>query len=263
MDHIVLAAAEEDPQSSAAGLAEIILGARSSSRSSSCSCASSSCRTSRRRSPSARRPSRAASSAAETKQAEADAKLAELEKQLADARHEAARIREEAREQGAADHRRDAGAGPGRVRADRRARQDADRGRAPAGGHLAPRRGRRPRDRPGRSHRGREPGRRGSPEPRGRAVPRRARGAERHHLGGVSTDDARSVCRRLRRGRRGPPGSGDLGKVAQDLFGVSDLVRSEPGLRRVATDASVPGEAKAQLLRGVLTGRSRPRPSTW
>jgi len=51
------------------------------------------------------------------------------------------------------------------------------------------------------------------------------------------------------------PGSGDLGKVAQDLFGVSDLVRSEPGLRRVATDASVPGEAKADLLRGVLTGK--------
>ena len=54
------------------------------------------------------------------------------------------------------------------------------------------------------------------------------------------------------------PGSGDLGRVAQDLFGVSDLVRSEPGLRRVATDASIPGAAKAELLRGVLTGKVSP-----
>jgi len=51
------------------------------------------------------------------------------------------------------------------------------------------------------------------------------------------------------------PGDGDLGTVAQDLFGISDLVRSEPGLRRVATDASIPGEAKADLLRGVLSGK--------
>lgn len=51
------------------------------------------------------------------------------------------------------------------------------------------------------------------------------------------------------------PGDGDLGTVAQDLFGISDLVRSEPGLRRVATDASIPGEAKADLLRSVLAGK--------
>lgn len=51
------------------------------------------------------------------------------------------------------------------------------------------------------------------------------------------------------------PGSGELGSVAQDLFGIADLLRSEPGLRRVATDASVDGEAKAGLLRGVLSGK--------
>lgn len=51
------------------------------------------------------------------------------------------------------------------------------------------------------------------------------------------------------------PGSGDLGAVAQDLFGVADLLRSEPGLRRVATDVSVPGEAKSALLRDVLAGK--------
>ena len=51
------------------------------------------------------------------------------------------------------------------------------------------------------------------------------------------------------------PRSGDTGRVAQDLFGVADLVRSEPGLRRVATDVSVPGDAKAGLVRDVLSGK--------
>ena len=50
-------------------------------------------------------------------------------------------------------------------------------------------------------------------------------------------------------------GAGDQGRVAQDLFGVADLFRSEPGLRRVATDASVAGDAKADLVRGVLSGK--------
>ena len=49
------------------------------------------------------------------------------------------------------------------------------------------------------------------------------------------------------------PGAG--GTVGEDLFAVADLLRNEPTLRRVATDASVPGEAKASLLRGVLTGK--------
>jgi F-type H+-transporting ATPase subunit delta len=51
------------------------------------------------------------------------------------------------------------------------------------------------------------------------------------------------------------PGSGDLGAVGRDLFGVADLLRAEPALRRIATDASVEGEAKAGLLRGVLDGK--------
>lgn len=50
-------------------------------------------------------------------------------------------------------------------------------------------------------------------------------------------------------------GSGDAGAVGRDLFGVADLLRAEPALRRVATDASVPGEAKAGLLREVLAGK--------
>ena len=51
------------------------------------------------------------------------------------------------------------------------------------------------------------------------------------------------------------PSSGDLGRVGQDLFGTADLFRSEPGLRRVATDVSLRGEAKADLLRGVLADK--------
>lgn len=51
------------------------------------------------------------------------------------------------------------------------------------------------------------------------------------------------------------PGTGELGRVGQDLFGTADLLRAEPGLRRVATDVSVLGEAKAGLLREVLAGK--------
>lgn len=51
------------------------------------------------------------------------------------------------------------------------------------------------------------------------------------------------------------PGTGDLRTVGQDLFGAADLLRSEPALRRVATDVSVPGSAKAGLIRDVLGGK--------
>lgn len=51
------------------------------------------------------------------------------------------------------------------------------------------------------------------------------------------------------------PGTGDLRQVGQDLFGTADLFRAEPALRRVATDVSVPGEAKAGLVRDVLSGK--------
>ena len=51
------------------------------------------------------------------------------------------------------------------------------------------------------------------------------------------------------------PATGDLRKVGEDLFGTADLLRAEPGLRRVATDVSIPGEAKAGLVRDVLSGK--------
>jgi len=51
------------------------------------------------------------------------------------------------------------------------------------------------------------------------------------------------------------PATGDVGALGRELFGVADLLRAEPSLRRVATDVSVPGEAKAGLLRNVLSGK--------
>jgi F-type H+-transporting ATPase subunit delta len=51
------------------------------------------------------------------------------------------------------------------------------------------------------------------------------------------------------------PGTGELGRVARDLFGTADLLRAEPALRRVATDVSLLGEAKAALMRDVLGGK--------
>ena len=50
-------------------------------------------------------------------------------------------------------------------------------------------------------------------------------------------------------------GAGDAGTVGRDLFGVADLLRAEPALRRVATDASIEGDAKAGLIREVLSGK--------
>ena len=47
-------------------------------------------------------------------------------------------------------------------------------------------------------------------------------------------------------------GGVDASKVGDDLFGVAEVLRREPGLRRVATDVSVPAEAKADLLRGIF-----------
>jgi F-type H+-transporting ATPase subunit delta len=44
----------------------------------------------------------------------------------------------------------------------------------------------------------------------------------------------------------------DAAQTGEELFGVADVLRSEPGLRRVATDASVEGAAKAGLVRGIF-----------
>jgi len=45
---------------------------------------------------------------------------------------------------------------------------------------------------------------------------------------------------------------GEPGRIADDLFAVANLLRQSPTLRRVATDVSVPAEAKANVLRGLV-----------
>lgn len=50
-------------------------------------------------------------------------------------------------------------------------------------------------------------------------------------------------------------GGADAGRVAEDLFGVADVLRREPSLRRTATDASLPADAKADLVRRIFGGR--------
>ncbi len=194
-------------------------------------------------------------SAAETKQAEADAKLAELEKQLGDARHEAARIREEAREQGAqivAEMREQAQAESTRIVEHGKTQIEAERQQAVTSlraevGTLAT------------GLASRIVGESLEDEAR------QSRVVERF-LADLESQNGATIgeCQLMMRGASADayaaaaaalPGSGDLGSVAQDLFGIADLLRSEPSLRRVATDASIEGEAKAGLVRGVLAGK--------
>ena len=51
------------------------------------------------------------------------------------------------------------------------------------------------------------------------------------------------------------PGSDNAAKVGSDLFAVAAVLRSEPGLRRVATEASHSPESKATLVRSIFTGK--------
>lgn len=48
----------------------------------------------------------------------------------------------------------------------------------------------------------------------------------------------------------------DGGRVGNDLFAVAGLLRSDPALRRVVTDVSVPAEAKQGLVRELLGGKA-------
>lgn len=50
----------------------------------------------------------------------------------------------------------------------------------------------------------------------------------------------------------------DAARVGGDLFQVTQLLRGEPGLRRIATDASVEGSAKQELVRQILSGKVDP-----
>ena len=46
--------------------------------------------------------------------------------------------------------------------------------------------------------------------------------------------------------------AGEAGTLGAELYGVATLLRREPALRRVATDASIEGDAKAGLVESVL-----------
>ena len=50
-------------------------------------------------------------------------------------------------------------------------------------------------------------------------------------------------------------GATDSAKVGDDLFSVVAILRSEPGLRRVVTDVSLPAQAKSGLVREILGGK--------
>lgn len=51
----------------------------------------------------------------------------------------------------------------------------------------------------------------------------------------------------------------DAESLGQDLFAVAALVRSDPALRRMATDASLPAEVKQDVVRELLGGRVQER----
>ncbi len=69
---------------------------------------------------------------------------------------------------------------------------------------------------------------------------------------GASADSLARLTESLDEATRG---SADAARMADDLFGVADVLRREPSLRRVATDVSVAPEAKSDLLRRLLAGQ--------
>lgn len=70
-------------------------------------------------------------------------------------------------------------------------------------------------------------------------------------LRGASADSLAQLRQRL-------DGVGDGARVGEDLFGVAALLRAEPSLRRVATDASTAAQARSGLVRGILEGKLAP-----
>ena len=50
-------------------------------------------------------------------------------------------------------------------------------------------------------------------------------------------------------------GGADAARIGDELFSVASLLRSEPSLRRVATDVSVDAAAKRGLVEGILSGK--------
>ena len=76
-----------------------------------------------------------------------------------------------------------------------------------------------------------------------------------HQLRGASADSLATLTDLL---GRAVEGGADAARLADDLFGVSEVLRREPSLRRVATDVSVTSEAKAELVRGIFAASLDP-----
>jgi F-type H+-transporting ATPase subunit delta len=74
-------------------------------------------------------------------------------------------------------------------------------------------------------------------------------------LRGASADALAALSDQLEGALRG---GADAARVGSDLFAVAGLLRSEPGLRRVATDVSVDAAAKQRLVSGLLEGKVAP-----
>ena len=72
---------------------------------------------------------------------------------------------------------------------------------------------------------------------------------------GASADSLATLTDAL---RDAVDGGADASRVASDLFGVADVLRREPGLRRVATDVSVTSGAKSELVRQIFAEQLDP-----
>lgn len=70
-----------------------------------------------------------------------------------------------------------------------------------------------------------------------------------HQMRGASADSLATLTEGL---GSAVAGGADADRIADDLFGVAEILRAEPSLRRVLTDVSVSGEAKADLVRGIF-----------
>jgi F-type H+-transporting ATPase subunit delta len=69
-------------------------------------------------------------------------------------------------------------------------------------------------------------------------------------LRGASADALRALGEQV----EGASGA-DAAQLGEDLFGIAGVLRSEPGLRRVATDLSTDSSAKARLVRQLFEGK--------
>ncbi len=77
-------------------------------------------------------------------------------------------------------------------------------------------------------------------------------------LRGASAEAKAELCSRLE------GLTGDAANLGEELFAVAAVLRSEAAVRRIATDASIEGDAKAGLMGNVFgNALGTRRASTW